>query len=145
MELQYRKFELIDSCIDRLRSIKKDNPSLEKYKNSWKDKDAAERNLQKVIEAMIDIGKMVIADKKLREPGNNREVFLILEENKLFPSEFMPVIDRMIGMRNIIVHSYNRIDDEIVFGVLKKNLKDIKKLSNHLKNIFPRLKQNSPR
>ena len=133
MELYSRKFELIDECIKRLFTIKKDSPSLKKYRNSWKDKDAAERNLQKVIEAIIDIGKMVISEKKLREPGNNREVFLILEENRLFPSEFIPLIDRMIGMRNIIVHSYNRIDDEIVYGVLKKNLNDIKRLSSQLK------------
>jgi len=28
----------------------------------------------------------------------------------------------MAGFRNIIVHDYARIDDEIVFGVLKKHL-----------------------
>jgi len=133
MDLYSRKFELIDECVERLSNIKKDNPSLKKYRSSWKDKDASERNLQKVVEAIIDIGKMVISEKKLREPGNNREVFLILEENKLFPSEFIPLMDRMIGMRNIIVHSYDRIDDGIVYGVLKKNLNDIKRLSSRLK------------
>jgi uncharacterized protein YutE (UPF0331/DUF86 family) len=133
MELYSRKFELIDECVERLSDIRRDNPSLKKYRSSWKDKDASERNLQKIMEAIIDIGKMVISEKKLREPGNNREVFLILEENKLFPSEFIPLIDRMIGMRNIIVHSYDRIDDEIVYRVLKKNLNDIKRLSIWLK------------
>ncbi len=39
----------------------------------------------------------------------------------------------MIGMRNIIVHSYDRINDEIVYGVLKKNLRDIEKLTAILK------------
>lgn len=87
MEIYHRKFELIDQCIDRLSIIRKDNPTFKKYKISWKDKDAAERNLQKIIEAIIDVGKMVIADKKLPEPGNNREVFLILEDHKLFPAE----------------------------------------------------------
>lgn len=135
MELYSRKFELIDECLGRLSDIRKGNPSLKKYRNSWKDRDASERNLQKVIEAIIDIGKMVISEKKLREPGNNREVFLILEENKLFPSEFIPLIDRMIGMRNIIVHSYDRIDDGIVYEVLKKNLNDIRRLSSRLKKI----------
>ena len=45
----------------------------------------------------------------------------------------MSLIDKMIGMRNIIVHSYDRIDDAIVYGVLKKSLDDIKRLSSHLK------------
>jgi uncharacterized protein YutE (UPF0331/DUF86 family) len=45
----------------------------------------------------------------------------------------IPLADKMIGMRNIIVHSYDRINDEIVYGVLKKNLMDIEKLIAILK------------
>lgn len=135
MEIYTRKFDLIDDCLKRLKNIRKENPTLQKYRTSWKDKDAAERNVQKVVEALIDIGKMMIADLGLREPGNNREVFLILEEEKLFPSEQMDLIDRAIGMRNIIVHSYDRIDDAIVYEVLKKHLADITRLTDRLKKI----------
>ena len=130
-----RKLELIDDCVRRLFEILQENPTLETYRNSWKDKDSAERNLQKTIEALIDIGKMLVSEKQLREPANNREVFLILEENNLFPSEFMALIDRMIGMRNIIVHSYDRIDDAVVYAVLKTNLDDIRMLRSYLKKI----------
>jgi uncharacterized protein YutE (UPF0331/DUF86 family) len=126
---------LIDDCVRRLFEILQENPTLETYRNSWKDKDSAERNLQKTIEALIDIGKMLVSEKQLREPANNREVFLILEENNLFPSEFMALIDRMIGMRNIIVHSYDRIDDAVVYEVLKTNLDDIRMLRSYLKKI----------
>lgn len=89
MEVYYRKFELIDDSLKKIEEIKNGNPSIESYRSSWKDMDSAERNLQKTIEAIIDIGKMLIADKELREPSNNREVFSILVENNLFPSEFM--------------------------------------------------------
>lgn len=135
MEVYYRKFELIDDSLRKLEEIKKENPSLERYRNSWKDKDSAERNLQKTIEAIIDIGKMLVADKGLREPGNNREVFLILEENNLFPTEFISLIDKMIGMRNILVHSYDRVDEAIVYGILQKNLCDVRKLCDHFKKL----------
>jgi uncharacterized protein YutE (UPF0331/DUF86 family) len=129
-------FSIMDSL------VKRENPTLDNYRRSWKDKDSAERNLQKVIEAIIDLGKMLIADKKLREPSNNREVFQILEEEGLFPSELMPLIDKMIGMRNVLVHTYNRIDDSIIYGVLKKNLLDIKKLSLVLKKTCLRKNKN---
>lgn len=135
MEIYTRKFELIEECLKRLIKIKKETTTFQKYRNSWKDKDSAERNLQKIIEAIIDIGKMIIADLKLQEPGNNREVFLILEENSLFPSEYMDLIDRMIGMRNIIVHSYDRIDDAVVYSVIKKGLSNLKRLTGQLKNL----------
>ncbi len=135
MEVYYRKFELINDSLRKLEEIKKENPSLERYRNSWKDKDSAERNLQKTIEAIIDLGKMLVADKGLREPGNNREVFLILEENNLFPTEFISLIDKMIGMRNILVHSYDRIDEAVVYRILQKNLCDVRKLCNHFKKL----------
>jgi len=139
MEIYFRKFELMDECLKRLEEIKKSNTSIDKYRKTWKDKDSTERNLHKIIEAIIDIGKMLISDKKLHEPGNNREVFLILNENNLFPSKYLSLIDKMIGMRNIIVHSYDRIDDTIVYSVLKKNLSDIKRLNNLLKKtILPK-------
>ncbi|MCK5140481.1 MAG: DUF86 domain-containing protein, partial [Thermodesulfovibrionia bacterium] len=77
MERYSRKFDLIKDCIKKLTSIKKDNPTLDKYRNAWKEKDSAERNIQKTVEALIDIGKILVAEKKLREPSNNREVFII--------------------------------------------------------------------
>jgi uncharacterized protein YutE (UPF0331/DUF86 family) len=136
MDIYTRKFELIEDSLQKLSAIRSENPSLDQYRNSWKDRDAAERNLQKIIEAFIDVGKMIIAEKRFREPGNNREVFLILGEKKIFYPEFMTLVDKMIGMRNIIVHGYDRINDEIVYGVLKRNLKDIKKLIANLKKIY---------
>lgn len=136
MELYPRKFEIIDECLERLSEIKKASSSLKSYRASWKNRDAAERNLHKIFEAVIDVGKMAVSDRKLREPANNREVFLVLEEKGLLPSEFAPLIDKMIGMRNIIVHGYDRVDDAVVYGVIRENLGEIKKLSAALKKIW---------
>jgi len=136
MDIYTRKLDLISECLKKLLAIKKENRTYENYRNSWKDKDSTERNLQKITEAIIDVCKIVISEGKLREPANNREVFLILEENQLFPSQYMPLIDKMIGMRNIIVHGYDRIDDAIIYGALKKNLTDIKKLSLYLESLI---------
>jgi uncharacterized protein YutE (UPF0331/DUF86 family) len=135
MDIYARKLDLIEESLNKLAQIKKENPILNQYRNSWKDKDSAERNIQKIVEAIIDIGKMLVAEKKFREPANNREVFQILEENGIFPSGLTPLMDKMIGMRNVIVHSYNRIDDSIVFGILKENLPEIRKVSSVLKKI----------
>ncbi|NCO83992.1 MAG: hypothetical protein COZ31_02365 [Nitrospirae bacterium CG_4_10_14_3_um_filter_44_29] len=135
MDLYTRKLEVINDSFRKLLEIKKESPSFHDYDNSWRSKDITERNLHKVIEAIVDIGKMLISDKKLREPGNNREVFIILSENSLFPSEHLPLIEKMSGMRNILVHSYDRVDDSIVYGVLQKNLKDIKKMNNYFKKL----------
>jgi len=138
MEIYRKKLETIADCLRKLSEIRRDNPTLERYRNSWKDRDAAERNLHKTAEAIIDFGKMMIAERKLRSPGNNREVFLILEEKGLFPSEYIALMDKMIGMRNLIVHGYNRIDDALLYAILRKNLGDIKRVRACLERFIPR-------
>ena len=142
MDIYSKKLFLIEESLNKLNQLKKENLTLDKYRNSWKDKDAVERNLQKIVEAIIDLGKMIIADNKYREPGNNREVFLILEENGSFPANYLPLMDMMIGMRNIIVHSYERIDDAIVFEVLQKGLKDIKKIKLYFARLIKEINKN---
>ena len=124
MDIYTRKFELIEDSLQKLSAIRRENPSLDQYRNSWKDRDAAERNLQKIIEAFIDVGKMIIAEKRFREPGNNREVFLILAGKKIFSSEFMTLVDKMIGMRNIIVHEYGEVDDFKVYNSITEELEE---------------------
>lgn len=48
------------------------------------------------------------------------------------PAEFLSLAGKMVGLRNIIVHSYDRIDDSVIYGILRKNLIDIERLKNHL-------------
>lgn len=136
MDLYTRKFEVISDSLRKLSEIKRENKTFREYQGSWKNKDIVERNIQKMVEAIIDMGKMLIADRKLHEPGNNKEVFKILSEAGLFPLEYISLIDKIIGMRNIIVHSYDKIEDTIMYGVLKKNLKDIKKITLFFQGII---------
>lgn len=136
MELIIRKLEIIKDCLKRLKEIEKENPTLHHYSNSWRSRDITERNLQKIIEAFIDIGKILISEKGLKEPSNNREVFMILAENALLKAEYLPAIEKMVGLRNILVHSYDRVDDTIVFGILKKNLKDIEDITDFFSKLI---------
>jgi uncharacterized protein YutE (UPF0331/DUF86 family) len=129
----FSKIETVQNSLKKLYEIRKKVPDYEKYIKSWIYKDAAERNLHRAIEAIIDIGKMLISDKKLKIPESNREVFILLAENDLFPAEYLDLIFKMIGVRNIIVHSYDKIDDSVLYGILKKNLNDFKKILQILK------------
>ena len=33
-------------------------------------------------------------------------------------------LERMVKFRNVVVHDYDRVDEEIVIGILRKNLDD---------------------
>lgn len=34
----------------------------------------------------------------------------------------------MIGLRNFLIHEYDKVDDALVYGILKKNLKDLERI-----------------
>lgn len=123
----YAKIETIEESLKKLSEISKKISTYEDYVKSWIIKDATERNLHRAIEALIDIGKKLISDKKLKIPDSNREVFLLLAENNLFPSDYLESIYKMIGVRNIIVHSYDKVDDSIIYEILKKKSQRPKK------------------
>ncbi|GAQ95664.1 hypothetical protein TAGGR_3137 [Thermodesulfovibrio aggregans] len=55
MELYIKKIELIEESLKRLREINSEISNLKQYKSSWRAKDIVERNLHKIIEAIIDI------------------------------------------------------------------------------------------
>lgn len=133
-KLEYHsKIETVEDSLKKLTEINKKVTSYEKFASSWLVKDAAERNLHRAIEAILDIGKMLVSDKKLPLPESNRQIFLILTENNLFPPEHLELVYKMIGLRNILVHGYDKVDDSIIYGILKKNLEDIRTILNTLR------------
>jgi uncharacterized protein YutE (UPF0331/DUF86 family) len=132
--LYLKKLDTINDCLKKLDTLLKETASYEDYAGQWKNKDIAERNLQKVFEAIFDIGKMLISDRELKTPDSNREVFEILIENGLFPVKLKNIADKMTGMRNILVHGYDRVDDKAVYSVLTKHTPDIKKIVESLKD-----------
>ena len=81
-----------------------------------------ERTLQLAIEACLDIGNHLIADARLRQPQDYKDIFTVLVENGYLPEEDRAAYQKMAGFRNVLVHGYARIDPAIVFGVLKKDL-----------------------
>lgn len=86
---------------------------------------AVERTLQLAVEACLDIGQHIIALEGLRVPADNKDVFVILGEESIVPSPLLPALVAMAKFRNLIVHDYARIDDSVVFGILRRQLGDL--------------------
>ncbi len=98
---------------------------------SWSDYQAdkktrrfVERTLHIMTEAMIDIAQHIISDEKFREPDSYRDTFRVLAENKILEQGSLIVFEKMAAFRNLIVHYYEKVDDEIIFGIFKNNLDD---------------------
>lgn len=94
------------------------------YKTDKRARRFVERTLHIIIEACIDIAQHIIADEQLREPTSYRDTFNVLAENNILLSEDLARLENMASFRNLLVHYYERVDDEIVYGIFKKDLSD---------------------
>ena len=127
-----RKISLLQEKVKRLEKLAQSLDSFEAYQSSPDAKDIAERNLQVAIEACLDIGKIVISNRHLKEPGDNKTVFVILAEEKKISQESLRFLVPMAGTRNILVHGYDSVDDALIYGILKKHLNDFAKFLSDL-------------
>jgi len=119
-----RKMKALGERLERLEQLCKEFSSFNEYQASLDAKDIAERNLQVAIEACLDIGKIIISAKKLNEPKDNKGIFVVLAEGGIISHKSLDFLLPMAGARNILVHGYDKVDDGLIYGVIKSHLDD---------------------
>lgn len=82
-------------------------------------------NLQRAVQASVDIAAHIIAYEGLGLPDTLRAHFDLLVQNNILSKESGQKMNAMVGFRNIAVHEYQNIDQEILKGILQNNLRDI--------------------
>ncbi len=106
--------------------------SLSDYKKNKKDQRFVERTIHLACESCLDIAAHIISTSGMREPRDNKDLFLILFENRIISEPVYEAMTKMAKFRNIIVHDYARIDPEIVVGILHRNVDDFRRFSKDI-------------
>ncbi len=87
-------------------------------------KDGIYKKTEFAIENLIDVCNILNSDLSLGVPSDDEDIIRNLENNKILEKKVISKIREMKGFRNILVHKYGRIEDEIAFDLLKNNLSD---------------------
>jgi len=119
----------LEQAVRKLKEIA--GYSWDEYNNNEALRDRAERNLQIAAQACIDITNHIIADKGFRTPQGYADSFAVLQEEGILPPELSGKMKLVAGFRNILVHDYLEIDDNIVYAGLK-NLQDFKDFAGYV-------------
>lgn len=128
-----KKIKAAEERISKLRKLSQKLNSFEEYVSSQDNMDIAERNIQVALEACLDIGKIIITNTGLQEPADNKGIFSILAEAGIITKESLRFLIPMAGTRNILVHGYDRIDNGLIYGIIKKHLNNFEKFLNQIK------------
>lgn len=116
------KFETIEKCINRVNEEYEGNS---KNLQDYRKMDMIVLNLQRACEAVLDLAMYVVSVRKLGLPQNKRDAFVLLEENKIINSNMSKNMQGMVGFRNIAVHDYKEIDEDILKDVIENHLTDL--------------------
>ena len=90
----------------------------------------AERLLQLIVDTMIDVNQHFIQGKKLKPSEDFQSTFYILGENRYLPMSFAIKIAPIVGLRNRIIHRYEKLNKKMFIENLRKNISDFEKYIN---------------
>jgi len=105
--------------------------SADKFCNDPKIFKLAEHCLQVSIQCLLDICHHIIVDNDWPRPRDNKEALQIIASKKIIPEDFAKKIEPMIGLRNILVHEYLKIDPQKIYEHLQ-NLDDSREFQKYI-------------
>jgi uncharacterized protein YutE (UPF0331/DUF86 family)/predicted nucleotidyltransferase len=89
-----------------------------------------ERLVQLIIQALLDLGLMVVAALGLRRPRAYSEVGYILWEQGVLSRHDAEMLRSMAGLRNVLVHAYARVDRGRIFEFAERLKVDARRVAS---------------
>ena len=115
-----RKIEIIGETLRELRGL--GTVTTLKLEQDFFIKKGVERALQVCVEAMVDIAHRIISLESRSPCSTASKALEAIESLGVIASasEYKP----MVQFRNIVVHRYENVDNEIIVGILARHLGD---------------------
>jgi len=111
------KIDELDTYLNELTQIIP--ATFEEYQRI-ETKRACERLLQLCIECVIDVCRFFVSGLRLGLPSEENDLFDKMLKKKILSKEMNSLLKEMRGFRNILVHEYTAVDDELVFKTMKE-------------------------
>lgn len=94
---------------------------------------AGESFLRRALEALLDLGRHILAKGFGIATSEYKEIPIRLEEVGVLPAEQLQVAKDMAGYRNRLVHFYEDVTPEELYGILTEHAADIEGLLDSIR------------
>ena len=130
-ELIKNKINFIQKELDRLGGFK--DLSFEEIISDYFKHTVVERILERIINDAIDINQHIIAElQESGVPNDYKETFEELVNLKVFDKDFAMDVSQSVGLRNILVHNYRKLDEKLFYKSIKSCLSDYTKYCDYI-------------
>ncbi|MFA6808488.1 MAG: DUF86 domain-containing protein [Eubacteriales bacterium] len=114
IEVAVDKLLKMEQYVNQLDSIKP--ASMDEYKKDLKTKYAVERIIQMIVDLAVDVNNVLLSYCKKPPAADYFNSFIELSESGVLEKTFALKIAPSTGLRNRLVHEYEKINDEIVYN-----------------------------
>lgn len=116
------KVAAIQRCLKRISETTGLDPkSLEEIDKQ----DIFVLNLQRAVQAAIDLATHIAASEGLGLPETIRDNFKLLMDAGVIGEGLARKMESMVGFRNIAIHDYQAINKDILKSILARNLREL--------------------
>ncbi len=116
------KAATVQKCLERIRDVTSLEPA------SLDDIDRQDifvLNLQRAIQASIDLASHIVASEGFGLPESVWGNFALLRNKGVIDSEIASKMEKMTGFRNIAIQDYQALKLDILKSIITRNLKDL--------------------
>lgn len=103
-------------------------------------KDGIYKRLEFSIQNIVDIFSMIHSDLRIGVPKDIDSIFEGLRKKKALPLAIITLAQEMKGLRNILIHRYGEINDDLIFELLTEQIDDFSKIIKALDNYLSKKK-----
>jgi len=123
-----------------IRLAEMEDLPFEEYAVDYFRKKGIERVIAGIVECATDINSYLLARGAGISPKDYRDSFTRLIELGILPREFVEKIAASTGLRNRLVHEYDRINDKIVHASIKTTLDQYTHYVKYIHDFLQRFK-----
>lgn len=120
-DLVLAKVETLERCLARIEATR-ERAGLDALDRQ----DIIVLNLQRAVQAMLDLAAHVVAREGLGIPEELAASFELLKRAGILGDDLAERMRRMTGFRNVAVHEYRKIDPRIVDSIVRERLGDLR-------------------
>ena len=125
----------------RIERIEKELLYLENFRDltfnevakDFKTRHIVERIIEIIVNAAIDINQHIIVESEKGDlPFDFKESFLTLADLNIYSQDFAKKISNSVGLRNILVHEYQKLDEKKFYDSIKDCYEDYTKYCRYI-------------
>ncbi|MEK7170384.1 MAG: DUF86 domain-containing protein [Patescibacteria group bacterium] len=120
-----RKLDSLSTYVDKLERLAT-RTDIAAIKKGDVTLDAIERNFQLAVDQMVDINTHIIKSGNFGTVDDLQSTFVMLGDFEVLEKSFAKRIAPIVGVRNMLVHRYEKLDTDIFLTNLVNNFSDFK-------------------